>query len=86
MALEVPVVATAVGGIPEVITDSVNGFLIPVQQPDEIVAHIKKILESSQLKEDLTKTALKVLQERFSDVVMARAVYVSYCEYLNIKI
>ena len=42
MACEVPVIATKVGGLPEVVTDGVDGYLIP---PRDIATGAKSALE-----------------------------------------
>lgn len=46
----VPVVATAVGGTPEVIADSLSGFLIPPGRPEAIAAKVNVLLSDSNLR------------------------------------
>lgn len=43
MALGVPVVATRVGGIPEVVTDGVEGLLVPPARPDLLAEAIRTL-------------------------------------------
>lgn len=45
MALRVPVVATRVGGIPEVIIDNETGFLAPAGDPQLFAARIEDVLQ-----------------------------------------
>jgi starch synthase len=45
MACETPVVASAVGGIVEVVHDGVTGILVPPARPDDLVAAIRRLLE-----------------------------------------
>ena len=40
-----PVVASNVGGLPEVIEDGVNGILIEPESPEQLFASIAKILD-----------------------------------------
>jgi teichuronic acid biosynthesis glycosyltransferase TuaC len=45
-----PVVATAVGGIPEIITDHQTGLLAPAGDPAALALRIREIMESSTLR------------------------------------
>jgi glycosyltransferase involved in cell wall biosynthesis len=47
-AAGVPVVATAVGGTPEVIEDGVSGFLAPPGEADQLAARIDEALENEE--------------------------------------
>ncbi|MEM4252111.1 MAG: glycosyltransferase family 4 protein [Candidatus Nitrosotenuis sp.] len=47
--LRVPVIATNVGGIPELITDGVNGILVPPQDPERLAGAINKLLSDKEL-------------------------------------
>lgn len=49
MASGVPVIATAVGGIPELITDCREGFLIPHTDPEMIAAVVRNALQHPEL-------------------------------------
>jgi glycosyltransferase involved in cell wall biosynthesis len=48
-ACGVPVVATNVGGVPEVCIDGQTGFLVPPNDPDAIAAAVSKLLKDRQL-------------------------------------
>ena len=44
LAVGVPVVSTAVGGVPEIVQDGVNGLLVPVGDVDAVADAIERIL------------------------------------------
>ena len=52
-----PVVATAVGGVPEVVRDGENGLLVPPGRPDELAAAIGRILDEPGLRDRLAAAA-----------------------------
>ncbi len=53
MACERPVVATNVGGIPEIVTDGVDGLLVPPGRPDRIANAIIKLLSDPKKAKDM---------------------------------
>jgi len=65
MASGLPVIATRVGAVPEVVEDNVNGILIEPGDPGALTRAIKKILNDPQLRETLGKNN-KEKVKRFS--------------------
>lgn len=63
-AAGVSVVATPVGGIPEMVEDNVNGLIIE-RNVDAIVEALKRFLSDSQLSSRLGSNALKTFQSTF---------------------
>lgn len=57
LALGLPVVSTAVGGIPEAITDGVEGLLVPARDPEALAAAITRIVEDPALRARLADGA-----------------------------
>jgi len=53
MASGVPVVATAVGGVPEVVTDGVDGLLVPAGDAAALAVALEKVLTDPELARDL---------------------------------
>jgi hypothetical protein len=45
LSVGVPVLSTAVGGVPEVVTDGENGLLVPPGDPNAVAAAVRRILE-----------------------------------------
>lgn len=66
MACGCPVVATEVGGNPEVVIDQKTGFLIPPKDPDKMADAIIKLLRDSTLAEKMRDSARKRVEENFS--------------------
>lgn len=57
LALGVPVVATAVGGVPELVRDGENGLLVPPGSPEELAAALARIVEEPGLRDRLAAAA-----------------------------
>lgn len=50
-----PIVATRVGGIPELVEHEVNGLLITPEQPGELVAALQRLLSDADLRESMAR-------------------------------
>jgi glycosyltransferase involved in cell wall biosynthesis len=66
MAAGLPVIATAVGGLPEVVTDGVNGLLIPPQDPEALAQALARFLDDPALAKKLGENARQHVNENFS--------------------
>jgi glycosyltransferase involved in cell wall biosynthesis len=78
LALSRPVVASRVGGIPEVIEHDVSGILIDTGQPDELVRGCLALIEDRGRAERLGVAGRKRIEQRFSADAMAASVTAVY--------
>jgi glycosyltransferase involved in cell wall biosynthesis len=65
MAAGIPVVGTDVMGIRDVVTNGVNGLLVPVGRPDELAGAIRRIIESGSLRQRLIQAGIDTVRSRF---------------------
>lgn len=70
MAMELPVVATSVGGMPYMIKSGETGFLIPPQDKEALLEHLLHLIKNTDIGKDLGKRARKCVLERFSSEAM----------------
>jgi glycosyltransferase involved in cell wall biosynthesis len=72
MASGLPVVATTIAGIPELIDDGVSGRLVAAGRVDAMVAALEELLIDRGLRERLAGEARRRVEERFSAATEAR--------------
>ena len=73
MAAGLPVVATRVGGNPEVVVDGETGWLVPPRDPDALAAAIRSLLDDPKLAARMGESGRTRVRERFSLEAMVRA-------------
>ena len=66
MACGVPVVATDVAGICDVVKNGITGLLVPVASPPELARAIRRVADDESLRCSLVKSALADVRERFT--------------------
>ncbi len=80
MAFGVPVVATEVGGIPEIATHGETAWLVPPRQPQALAEAIHQILSAPDTAAQLTARARKQVAECYSPEARTRALIELYSQ------
>ena len=66
MAAGVPVVATEVGGVPEIMQDGVTGLIVPPQQPRRMAEGLARLLRDESLRRTLGKAGRDHVTRKFT--------------------
>jgi glycosyltransferase involved in cell wall biosynthesis len=72
MAAGLPVVSTAVSGIPELIESGENGLLVPEGDDVALAAAIELLLQDAALRARLARSARATVEQRFDSAANAR--------------
>jgi glycosyltransferase involved in cell wall biosynthesis len=65
-AFAVPVLATDVSGIPELVTHGETGWLVPQRDPDALAAALRRLIEEPELRVKLALAGAENVREQFS--------------------
>lgn len=65
MAAGLPVVVTAVGAIPEVVREGIEGFLVPPENAIELANALDRLASSNELRERMGKAASIACEEKY---------------------
>jgi glycosyltransferase involved in cell wall biosynthesis len=66
MTAGVPLIATQAGGVPEIITDGVNGLLVPPGDVQLLADALERLIQDELLRQELSKQGRKIVAEKFS--------------------
>ncbi|MBN2326766.1 MAG: glycosyltransferase [Candidatus Omnitrophica bacterium] len=78
-----PVIATPIGGIPEIVLDHETGMLIPVNAPEHLAQRILDLIDSPPLRKRLGGAGRRRVQECFLSTSMAEKTLKIYQKTLN---
>jgi glycosyltransferase involved in cell wall biosynthesis len=67
MCLDLPVVATAVGGVPDLVVDGENGLLVPSNDPGALAAAMRRMMQSEGLRRKLVAGGGAITREYSSE-------------------
>jgi len=74
MSMEVPVVATGAGGVPELIDDGVEGILVPPRDPVRLADALERILKDPELASRLGHAGRRRVMNEFHSGVSAQTI------------
>ena len=85
MAMEKPIVASRVGGIPDLIDQGINGLLVRPGDARELADALERVLSDNGLAKRLGREGRKRIKDQFSADVMVRSIEKLYRELLARK-
>jgi glycosyltransferase involved in cell wall biosynthesis len=83
MAAGLPVVASSVGGLPELIEDGLTGYVVPPADPATLAARLRHLVLHADLREAMGAAGRARVQEHFSPQRMAAEIAAIYDDLLG---
>lgn len=80
MAYGVPVIASRIGGVPEIIRDQENGILVPAQEPQLLADQIEVLILDPGRRKQLGEAGRKTFVENFDANIMIKKMEELYTE------
>lgn len=74
MSIGKPSVGTDTGGVPEVVRDGHNGFLVPAGDPDKLAAAVLKLIDDPQLRKTMGDRGRTIAAQSFTAAAMANSI------------
>ena len=79
--LKIPVVATDIEGISEIVTNEINGILVPSEDPDKLVNAINQLLENKEKIKEITENGYDFVMKNLTwDALLPK--YIEFYEKL----
>jgi len=85
MAYGKPIVASRTGGLPEVVTDSVTGYLVPPEDSEGIARRINELIDDKDKRMIMGAEAKKVFEKKFNTKIMLSRIEGLYEDIIHSK-
>ena len=85
MAAGVPIVATRVGGVPEIVIDEESALLVPVNDPNKLAAGIDRLLNDRGLAARLTRNAEQLISTKHTPETYVQSLAEIYAGVVNAR-
>ncbi len=82
MASEKPIIVTRMGGMPEIISDGINGFVIPVKDFEMLAAKINNLLEDEKLRNRFGYTGREIVEKQYTKELVVDAIINLYNRFI----
>ena len=61
-----PMVVTETGGMPEIIKDGVNGFVVPIKDYEALASRVMQLLSDDQLRDRFGYTGRQMVEQNYT--------------------
>jgi glycosyltransferase involved in cell wall biosynthesis len=82
-ATGLPVVATRVGGVPEVVIDGITGILVERKDAEKLADALKRLIDNSDLRRKMGLAGRKYVEEHYRWESNVKAMNDLYMEMMN---
>lgn len=83
MASAKPIIVTESGGMPEIITNDVNGYVIPRRNHEELAKKIIKLLNDPSIREQLGQQGRRMVEEHYTKEIYAKKLIKVYEQVMD---
>ncbi|HIU63728.1 MAG TPA: glycosyltransferase family 4 protein [Candidatus Avacidaminococcus intestinavium] len=83
MAVGKPVVAYQVGGVPELVSDGKNGFLVEIYDEENLFNKLKFLADNPEQAQEMGLNGQRDIREKFSSAMMVKNIVEIYDEVLK---
>jgi glycosyltransferase involved in cell wall biosynthesis len=83
LAAGLPVVCTAVGGIPAMVQEGISGYLVPPEHPAALAAALLKVIRDPVLRNSMGRASYQLFTQRYHASAMAERVERVYQQALG---
>ncbi|MBL7070069.1 MAG: glycosyltransferase family 4 protein [Candidatus Omnitrophica bacterium] len=77
-----PMIVTNTGGMPEIIKEGVNGFIVPIKDFESLASRIIQLLRDDDLRERLGNTGRQMVEQQYTKEIVAHNtlnIYKKFC-------
>jgi glycosyltransferase involved in cell wall biosynthesis len=82
MGHRLPVIATPVGGVPELVTEGRHGLLVPVDAPESLACAVSQLSQDADLRRRFGEAAYQKVKTDFSFETMLKSYETLYASLL----
>ena len=83
MLFGLPVVATSVSAIPELVVDRVTGLLVPPNNPEELATYVQTLLQDQELAQQIAAAGKRKVDEEFASTTTTERLVRIYRERIT---
>jgi glycosyltransferase involved in cell wall biosynthesis len=80
MACRIPIVASSVGGVPQIIESGKDGILVTPGEPEDLAAGVLELYKNNALREQFVETAYKKVRSNFDIRQWTKTIESQYTE------